>query len=221
MNIQRPTRKGLDQAPARLLEEFHHLLLEDLRGPILDLACGDGRNGIYLARMGLRVVCCDRSSEGLAAAGAIASKDGLPVETWQVDLEKQGPNPLPADAYGGILVFRYLHRPLIPYIKQALKQKAFLIYETFTLNQPEFGRPRNPDFLLETGELLSFFKDWKLIHYFEGVKQAPQRAVAQLICRKDRPLSQDEGKQKTDDGGQKVTKTFLCYELAALSYELA
>ncbi len=58
------------------------------------------------------------------------------------------------------------------------------MYETFTVEQPRFGKPRNPDFLLNPGELLQLFKDWELIHSFEGIKENPRRAVAQLLCRK-------------------------------------
>jgi hypothetical protein len=62
-----------------------------------------------------------------------------------------------------------------------------LIYETFTVEQRKFGKPRNPDFLLNPGELLKLFKDWEVIHFFEGIKENPRRAVAQLVCRKPAP----------------------------------
>jgi len=93
-------------------------------------------------------------------------------------------NPLPSDAYGAILVFRYLHRPLLECIRKALKNGGLLIYETFTVDQLKFGKPRNPDFLLNSGELLQTFGDWEVIHYFEGIRENPTRAVAQMICRK-------------------------------------
>jgi hypothetical protein len=95
-------------------------------------------------------------------------------------------NPLPEDFYKGILVFRYLHRPLIPCINKALIKGGILIYETFTIEQPKFGKPHNPEFLLNPGELLEWFKDWEIIHHFEGIKEDPKRAVAQIVCRKPR-----------------------------------
>ncbi len=173
------------EEPAQLLVENIDLLLEDiLPGPVLDLACGSGRNGIYLARMGLKVTCADLSSEALEKARDLAELHGVEIDLLQVDLEQEGVNPLPPAAYGAILVFRYLHRPLIPCIKKALRRGGLLIYETFTIEQPRFGKPRNPDFLLRPGELVEIFEDWEVIHYFEGVKDNPTRAVAQIVCRK-------------------------------------
>ena len=171
--------------PAEFLAEHLGLLLEGaLPGPVLDLACGDGRNGIFLATRGLPVVCCDGSEAALERARMLAQEQGVTVKLWQADLEKEGENPLPEAFYGGILVFRYLHRPLIPHIRQALKEGGVLMYETFTVDQPRFGRPHNPDFLLKPGELRRWFEDWEILHYFEGIKDGPSRAIAQLVCRK-------------------------------------
>jgi tellurite methyltransferase len=171
--------------PARLLLEHLSLFTDGtLPGPILDLACGDGHNGILLAQKNLEVICCDKSQESLDRARKLAAEKDVSVEFWQVDLEREGINPLSEESYGGILVFRYLHRPLIPSMKKALKKGGILIYETFTVQQPKFGKPHNPDFLLGLGELKEWFEDWKILHYFEGIKDNPKRAVAQIVCRK-------------------------------------
>jgi tellurite methyltransferase len=171
--------------PAQLLLEHLSLFTDrTLPGPILDLACGDGHNGILLAQNNLAVICCDKSRKTLARARRLAAENGVSVELWQVDLEREGINPLPEEFYSGILVFRYLHRPLIPSMKKALKKGGILIYETFTVEQPKFGKPHNPDFLLGPGELQKWFENWKIIHYFEGIKDNPKRAVAQIVCRK-------------------------------------
>jgi len=170
---------------AELLVAHLALLLEEVsRGPVLDLACGDGHNGVFLAERGLAVMCCDTSRGALERAGELASRRGATVSLWEVDLERPGINPLREDAYGAILVFRYLHRPLFPCIRKALRPGGLLVYETFTVEQAAFGRPRNPDHLLHPGELRQAFADWEILHSFEGVKENPRRAVAQLVCRK-------------------------------------
>jgi len=173
------------EEPAGLLKNYCHLL-KDLpaSSTILDLACGDGQNGIFLARKGFEVAGCDVSREALDRAKGRAKESGVRLALFQTDLEKEGAPPLPADAYGGILVFKYLHRPLIPFIKRAIQNRGFLFYETFTEDQRQFGRPRNPAHLLRKGELRGWFRDWQLCHYFEGIKSHPDRAVAQLVCRK-------------------------------------
>jgi SAM-dependent methyltransferase len=171
--------------PAPLLRAYSHLLYErDLPGPILDLACGDGHNGLFLAMRRLPVVFCDRSLESLNQISLKASEQGMEVEIWHVDLEVDGINPLPDSHYGAVLAFRYLHRPLMPHIKAAVGKGGYVFYETYTVEQPRFGRPHNPDFLLKPGELLGWFDDWQVIHYFEGERQDPPRAVAQIVCLK-------------------------------------
>jgi SAM-dependent methyltransferase len=173
------------KGPDSLLTEHLGLFAEGpLKGPVLDLACGDGHNGIYLATKGLAVVLADASGEALGKARRLAEGRGLRVSFWQVDLEGGKDNPLQEDAYGAILVFRYLHRPLIPCIRKALTQGGLLMYETFTVDQRRFGRPRNPDFLLKPGELKEWFKQWQVIHSYEGIRENPERAVAQIVCRK-------------------------------------
>jgi tellurite methyltransferase len=171
--------------PATLLIAHSDLFTPDtIVGPILDLAGGYGHNGLFLAKKGLQVTICDVSEEALERARKSALKEGLKVNIWQVDLEAEHVNPFDEKAYGGILIFRYLHRPLIPCIKKALRGDGILIYETFTVKHSRFGKPHNPDFLLKEGELKDWFKGWQIIYYFEGILSNPKRAAAQIVCRK-------------------------------------
>jgi len=173
--------------PNPLLVRFSSLLQdENLEGPVLDLACGRGENGLFLASLGLAVILADRSVEALEAALGQAEERGLAVRFWEVDLES-GENPLDEEHYRAILVFRYLHRPLIPCIRKGIREGGILIYETFTVEQPKYGHPYNPDYLLQPRELADWFEDWEIIHYFEGLMEAPRRAVAQIVCRKPFP----------------------------------
>jgi len=167
-----------------LLKTYAYLFKDkDLDGPVLDLACGKGQNGIFLAEKGLPVILADRSHEALNEARKAAEGKDLNVRFWEIDLET-GVNPFEEEHYRAILVFRYLHRPLIPLLRNGIKKGGILIYETYTIEQTRYGAPHNPDHILKPGELSDWFKDWQVIHYFEGILEDPQRASAQIVCRK-------------------------------------
>ena len=171
--------------PDSLLRDHLHLFTPELKQyPILDLACGDGHNGMYLASKGFPVILADRSEEALQQASHSAGSLEIPMEIRLIDLEQESINPLENQMFSAILVFRYLHRPLIPCIRKSLRKDGILVYETFTVEQVKFGKPKNPDHLLKPGELLSWFRDWEVIYTFEGVVGEPPKAIAQLVCRK-------------------------------------
>lgn len=156
-------------------------------GPVLDLACGSGRNGIYLIKQGQPVVFADRQQ---AALDDIAQAlEGNELATfWAVDLEHPGCNPLAGRSFAAILVFRYLHRPLFAPLKASVKPGGLVVYETFTIDQPRFGRPSNPKFLLRPGELEDTFSNWNILHSFEGITRSEtggrNQAIAQIVARK-------------------------------------
>lgn len=170
---------------AELLRMWREILdPRHVRGPVLDLACGDGRNGIFAARKGLDVICCDRSRSALRRARSGARAQAVRIRLWWTDLEARDRAPLPQDTFGAVLVFRYLHRPLIPEIRKTIRPGGYVFYETFTVDQPRFGSPRNPDHLLKPGELADFFADWKILFWFEGELAEPRRAMARIVARK-------------------------------------
>lgn len=152
--------------------------------PVLDLACGAGRSGLLLAQQDIPVMFADRSSTALDGIRQHLSEHMLPGQTWQVDLEQEGVNPFAGQIFSSVVCFRYLHRPLFPCLHKAVEPNGLVIYETFTVDNRRFGRPNNPDFLLKPGELNTFFEEWGVMHYYEGVQQNPNRAIAQIVARK-------------------------------------
>jgi len=174
-----------ESGPDELLTQYSYLFSDDLKDhPILHLASGGGHNGIFLASKGFSVVLADRSEEALSLARLNAQAAGANVEFWKVDLEQEDFNPLEGRTFSAVLVFRYLHRPLMPCIRKSLKQGGILMYETFTTKQARLGKPKNPDHLLKSGELLSWFHNWEVIYTFEGIIGVPPKAIAQIVCRK-------------------------------------
>jgi tellurite methyltransferase len=121
-------------------------------GEALDVACGRGRHALLLAAQGLRVHALDRDAGAVAALARAAAARGLDVRAEVRDLEA-GEGDLGHEAYDLIVVVHYLHRPLFPALRRALRPGGRLVYETFTTRQAERGRPRNPRYLLQPGEL--------------------------------------------------------------------
>ncbi len=174
----------LHEPQSLLLDHLDLLTNQDRSLPVLDLACGTGRNGLMLAQQGIPVVFADRSTAALEVVKHRLEEADLPGRIWHVDLEQPGAKPLSGQCYNAILVFRYLHRPLFPALQDAVTPGGLIIYETFTIENRRFGRPHNPDFLFLPGELKTLFKGWQTIHDFEGIMQNPERAVAQIVTRK-------------------------------------
>lgn len=158
-----------------------------VHGPVLDLACGSGRNGMYLVRKGQSVIFADRDQGKLNEIARHLEGNELAI-FWPVDLEQTARNPLAGRSFASILVFRYLHRLLMAAIKESVQSGGLIVYETFTTDQPRFGRPGNPDFLLRPGELEETFYNWEILHSFEGITisetSGREQAIAQIVARK-------------------------------------
>jgi SAM-dependent methyltransferase len=156
------------------------------RGPVIDLACGRGRNALAMASAGIPVVGVDRNAEHLAELRHAASTDALPIHVVRADLESAPDPPLASGRGGAIVVCRYLHRPLAPRLEKLLAPGGWLLYETFTINQRELGYgPRNEAFLLNPGELATLFPGLSVEEHWEGTSdEARPAAVARLAARK-------------------------------------
>jgi SAM-dependent methyltransferase len=137
-------------------------------GRVLDVACGRGRHALWLAEAGFDVTAIDRSIEAIDHLRAIARRRGVSITLDVVDLETDPPPSLGAGAYDAILGFNYLHRPLMPVLKDALAPGGIIIYETFTKKQAERGHPRNPAFLLDHGELPHLLAPLTIVRSREG-----------------------------------------------------
>jgi SAM-dependent methyltransferase len=145
-------------------------------GEVLDLACGRGRHARLFAARGCRVVAADRDPDAVAA---LQGTQG--ITTLCVDLEG-APWPFAAASFDAIVVANYLHRPQFPHIVATLRAGGVLLYETFMAGNERYGKPSNPAFLLQPGELLEAFGGVLSVVAFEqGVVGSPARAVVQRL----------------------------------------
>ncbi len=170
----------MDQSPASWLIDHSHLLPGS--GEALDLACGRGRHALWLAAAGLSVTAIDRDGELLHLLRRAASLRDLTVATRAQDIETDDVS-LGTSVFDVIVVVHYLHRPLFPALLDALRPGGLLIYETFTRAQAALGRPTNPAFLLDPGELSRLVQPLDMLDAREGFFDG--RHVASCVARKN------------------------------------
>lgn len=135
---------------------------------MLDVACGSGRHALWLAASGFGVTAIDRDAERIGRLKETADRLGLRITTHVIDLETDPPPALGSQIFDAVVVFNYLHRPLIPALREAVKIGGHIFYETFTRRQAERGHPRNPAFLLEEGELERLMAPFAILRSREG-----------------------------------------------------
>ena len=153
----------------------------------LDVAMGNGRNAVYLATRGFDVDGVDVRPEVVEAARTRSRQLGAPIRAVVGNVE-DGSYIIPIETYDVIVVFHYLHRPLFRDIRDGLKPGGVVVYQTYTTEQPRFGKPTNPAHLLKPGELQEAFEDFEILRYEEGIEPAtahhPPQAVASIVARK-------------------------------------
>ncbi len=166
-------------APSSWLTANAHLL--PARGRALDVACGGGRHAVWLAGASFDTLAVDKDAAAVDALDAYATGQGLRLRAEVLDLEV--PEASLGDArYDVIVVVHYLHRALFPALTAALAEGGVLVYETFTREQALRGKPTNPDFLLEPGELRRLVAPLEVLAYREGEFEG--RVVASVVARK-------------------------------------
>jgi SAM-dependent methyltransferase len=144
---------------------------------VLDLACGSGRHARWFAERGHRVLAVDVNDTMLQS---LAGWPG--ITTLHADLE-HAPWPLPGRQFQIVVVTRYLYRPLLETIVDAVAEGGLLIYETFARGNEKFGRPSNPAFLLDPGELLDVVRGrLRVLAYEDLLIERPRAAMIQRIC---------------------------------------
>lgn len=151
-------------------------------GKVLDVACGRGRHALLLASAGFEVRAIDRDPDAIAFVRDTADRLALKLNAEVVDLETDPPPDLGSSTYDAVLVFNYLHRPLVPALRAATKPGGRIFYETFTTRQAERGHPRNPAFLLKDGELIAMMAPVTILRSREG--DIDGRFIASVVAER-------------------------------------
>jgi len=146
-------------------------------GRVIDMACGTGRNAVWLAEHGWRVTAVD----GSRAAIDILAARSLRVDAQVADLEKQEYS-IEAASWDLITICYYLQRDLFAPAKRGVVPGGVVLA---IVHIPGPGEGLTP-FRLAPGELATYFDDFEILHSFEGPPRDPvhHMRVAEIAARR-------------------------------------
>lgn len=152
-------------------------------GAALDLACGPGRNALYLAERGWRVTAVDGSPIAIELLRQRARERNLEIDCCIADLE-QGGFEIPPEAFDLIVDSYYLQRDLIPAMQRGLRPGGTLL---MIVHLADPDKTQGTPTRALPGELRRYFNGWTILHYFEGQprESCHQRAVAEIVAQRE------------------------------------
>jgi tellurite methyltransferase len=153
-------------------------------GRALDLACGAGRNALWLAQHGWKVTAVDGAPAAIEVLLSRARESGLSVDARIADLELRQYLIEPG-AWDLICISYYLQRDLFEPAKQGVVPGGVivaLVHLTEPGEEPTAHR-------VKPGELLEYFRGWEILHHREGSPNDPahRRSVVEVVARRPRP----------------------------------
>jgi len=168
------------------------LLVETARhlapGKALDLACGTGRNALWLAEHGWSVTAVDGAPAAIEILRSRAAERGITVDARIADLEK-GEYQIERSAWNLIVICYYLQRDLFQPAKEGLVPSGILLAIVHIAEPGEEPTERR----LRPGESMKYFQGFEILHRHEGQPNdaAHRRPVAEIVAR--RPIERSGG----------------------------
>jgi SAM-dependent methyltransferase len=166
------------------------------RGKVLSLAEGEGRNAVYLAELGCKVLGVDASAVGLSKAQRLADERGVTIETRVADLTDFHIEPDSWDA----IVSIFCHLPsgirssVHHKVVAGLRPGGVVVLEAYTPTQLKLktGGPPTADMLMTLNLLRTELAGLRFVHarelereVIEGKFHTGRGAVVQVVAVKD------------------------------------
>jgi hypothetical protein len=170
--------------PSALVRRFASYLLASSQGvPILDIACGAGRNGVFLARLGCKVICVDKDLTRLQQLCRSNSFIDVPsdlLKLHEMDLVND-PWPFEVGTAAAIISVHFLQLGLFPHFARTLAQGGYLLIETIPAHGGNYlALPR-------AGQLRSALEHAFEIMFYRERKAGPgnfDAVTVQLVARR-------------------------------------
>ena len=171
------TAAHASSVPSAWVRRWSHLV--GAGATVLDVACGSGRHVRWFAQRGARVTGVDRDAAAMAPLADVA-------EIVVADIEA-GPWPFAERRFDAVIVTNYLWRECLPDVIASVATGGVLIYETFAVGNESVGKPSNPKFLLQPGELLQAAAGLRIVAFEDGFETDPVRFVQRIVAVRDDP----------------------------------
>lgn len=153
-------------------------------GTALDVGCGSGRDAVYLASLGWRVVALDILPDALERGAELSERyldDPAAIEWATADVRRT----FPEEAFDLVVMFAFLHRPLLARVTELLRPGGSLVLEQFTLeHRARHGRPASDDLAVDPNELATLAPGLTVVQ--ADSQWRGERHTARLIGRYDR-----------------------------------
>jgi tellurite methyltransferase len=158
-------------------------------GKVLDLACGQGQDSIYLAKLGFNVTSIDNWEQSINDTKQLAKIHNLDIKTQLVDIN----NFSSKEKFDIILCNNSLHLfkkseviNIIESMKTKTNIKGINVITSFTTENP----PINFSFLFKENQLRKLYSDWKILYFseycspikFDGIVKP--HSIVELIAKK-------------------------------------
>jgi len=165
--------------PSQFLKDMHTVLGDGKGRRVLDIAMGEGRNAVYMAKLGFTVDGVDFSEKALQKARLLARENQVSLNLENADLAEY---KIKQNTYDVILNINYLQRDLVPQIRKGLKKGGIVVFENYTVERLKIAKDEDlrRDWLLEKGELDRFFEGFRII----AKKYDPKEALESMIAQK-------------------------------------
>ena len=178
---------------AFLKREAHRF---DKGASALAVADGEGRNGVFLARLGLKVHSVDASSVALEKAARLAREAGVEIELEHADLSDWS---WPQDAYDYVVaIFIQFADPalrlrLFKGMKQAVRPGGLVVLQGYRPEQVDLGTggPPQRENMYTRDLLVDAFGDFDILHLEEhdstlreGRAHSGPSALIDLVARR-------------------------------------
>lgn len=176
-----------------LVSEAHRL---KPRSRILEIACGEGRNAVWLAEQGHEVTGIDISPNALAKARTLARERGVAVTFSEVDVRSFA---WPEQTFDAVMcIFIQFAAPneresLFGGFRRALKSGGLVLLQGYTPKQLEYktGGPPEASHMYTQAMLTEAFREFDVLqlreyeaHLSEGSKHVGRSALVDLVARK-------------------------------------